>query len=85
MLTCTAELSKAKVQQPQMIPGLVSSLLQHDVAACDVHMRQIAYMEAVHGLRDRLASHWCTGWLCIDNELLAMKYWLHDIPPSTAQ
>ncbi len=82
MLTCTAELSKAKVQQPQLIPCLVSSLLQHDVAACDVHMRQIAYMETVHGLHDKLALCWCTVWLCIGNEFI---YWLHDVPPSTAQ
>ncbi len=56
-LTCTAELSKAKIQQPQLVPSLVPIIAQHDVAACDIHMCHINYMEAAHCLHDTSAAH----------------------------
>ena len=58
MLTCAAELSKAKIQQPQLIPSFVTMFAQHDVAACDVHVCQGAsHMEAVHCLHNTSAVH----------------------------
>ncbi len=44
-------------QQPQLVPRLVPIIALHDVAACDIHMRQINHMEAAHCLRDTSPQH----------------------------
>ena len=82
MLTCTAELSKAKIQQPQLIPSLITIFAQHDVAACDVHICQGAtHMEAVHCLHNTSALHQQNARL----DLQKAGCLLHDVHPPFAQ
>jgi len=47
MLTCTTELSKAKIQQPQLVPSLVPIIAQHDVAACDICASSIVWRQRI--------------------------------------
>ncbi len=81
-LTCAAELSKAKIQQPQLIPSLVIIFAQHDVAACDVHVCQGAtHMEAVHCLHNTSALHQQNARLDVEKAGCL----LHDLHPQAAQ